>query len=110
MSADVIRGNAVDESAASVLALDIGTSSVRAAMFDSLGNEIDGTEARAQRALRTTFDGGAELDAEGAIEEVMRVVDEALAKVSAASTASIESVAVSCFWHSLVGVDGAGRA
>lgn len=110
VSADVIRENAVDERALSVLALDIGTSSVRAAMFDSLGNEIAGTETRVRRALRTTFDGGAELDAGDAIEQVESVIDAVLAKAPAASAASIEAVAVSCFWHSLVGVDRAGRA
>lgn len=100
----------MDARAASVLALDIGTSSVRAAMFDNFGNEIAGTEARVTRSLRTTFDGGAELEAEEALAQVERVIDAALDKVPAASTMSIETVAVSCFWHSLVGVDGAGRA
>jgi gluconokinase len=110
VSADGIRDNAVDERAASVLALDIGTSSVRAAMFDSLGNEIAGTEARVTRALRTTFDGGAELESREAIEQVTRVIDAVLALAPVASGANIETVAVSCFWHSLVGVDRAGRA
>jgi gluconokinase len=108
VSADVIRENR-DEHAPSVLALDIGTSSVRAAMFDSFGNEVAGTEARVERALCATLDGGAELDADEALEQVARIIDAVLAKAPVASK-SIEAVAVSCFWHSLVGVAASGRA
>ena len=105
---DVTRKSA-GEHMPSVLALDIGTSSSRAALFDSLGNEVAGTEARVARTLSTTLDGGAELNADEAVEEVARVVDAVLAKAPSIST-SIETVAVACFWHSLVGIDGEGRA
>lgn len=107
VSADAIRENR-DEHAPSVLALDIGTSSVRAAIFDSFGNEVAGTEARAEWAPSATFDGGAEMDADEALEQVARVIDAALAKAPAVST-RMEAVAVSCFWHSLVGVAARGR-
>jgi gluconokinase len=92
-----------------MLALDIGTSSVRAALFDKLGNEIKGTAAQLTRTLKTTIDGGAELNADEAVEQVTSVVDAVLAK-AAPSSMNIETVAVSCFWHSLVGIDGEGRA
>ena len=97
------------EHAPVVLALDIGTSSSRAALFDSFGNEIAGREARAERTLSTTLDGGAELNADEEVEQVARVVDAVLAGAPSIS-ASIEMVAVACFWHSLVGIDGEGRA
>jgi gluconokinase len=108
VSADIIREDA-DEQAPRVLALDIGTSSVRAALFDSLGNEIKGTAAHMARTLSTTLDGGAELNADEALEQVTRVVDAVLAQ-SAPASGSIETLAVSCFWHSLVGIDREGRA
>jgi gluconokinase len=91
-----------------VLALDIGTSSVRAALYDCAGAEVEGTQARLTRALCTSLDGGAELDAGQAIEQAAQVIDEALSRF-AHLDAEIEAVAVSCFWHSLVGIDGAGR-
>jgi gluconokinase len=92
-----------------VLALDIGTSSVRGALYDEEGLEIEGTQARVTRSLSTTLDGGAELDAVEAIEQTLRTIDEVLAR-SIHLKAQIETVAVSCFWHSLVGVDDEGQA
>ncbi|HEV7376331.1 MAG TPA: gluconokinase [Pyrinomonadaceae bacterium] len=91
------------------LALDIGTSSVRGALYDAKGNEIAGTQAGVKRTLCTTHDGGAELDAVEAVEQTARTIDAVLAH-SLARDARIEAVAVSCFWHSLVGVDSEGRA
>jgi gluconokinase len=108
VSADAIREQA-DETAPHVLALDIGTSSVRAALFDKLGNEIKGTAVRLTRTFQPTLDGGAELDADEAVEQVTRTVDGVLAK-AAPSDVNIKTIAVSCFWHSLVGMDGEGRA
>ena len=92
-----------------VLALDIGTSSVRGALYDENGSEIEDTQARITRSLSTTFDGGAELDAGEAIEQTARTIDEVLAR-SPRLKARIETVAVSCFWHSLVGVDDKSQA
>ena len=91
------------------LALDIGTSSVRGALYDAEGNEIEGTQAGVKRTLCTTHDGGAELDAAEAVEQTARTIDAVLAR-SVALEARIEAVAVSCFWHSLVGLGKEGRA
>jgi gluconokinase len=91
-----------------VLALDIGTSSVRGALYDQQGQEIEGTQARITRSLSTTSDGGAELEANEAIEQTARAIDAVLT-LSISLNARIETVAVACFWHSLVGVNNAGR-
>ena len=87
-----------------VLALDIGTSSVRGALYDARGAEVEGTQARVVRGLETTADGGAELDAREAIEQTVQVIDAVVAHATGLG-ARIEAVAVSCFWHSLVGAD-----
>jgi gluconokinase len=92
-----------------VLALDIGTSSVRGALYDEQGDEIEGTQARIARSLCTTSDGGAELEATEAIEQTARTIDAVLAIVRGLD-ARIETIAVACFWHSLVGLNSAGRA
>lgn len=95
--------------AALVLALDISTSGVRAALYDEGGREVPNAEAQLSRALSTTADGGAELGAQEAIEQVAGTID-ALLSAEAAQGARIELVAISCFWHSLVGVCAEGRA
>ena len=92
-----------------VLAMDIGTSSVRAALFDGSAEEVAGTASRVERSFRTTPAGGAELDAEEAVEQVAGVLDLALENCARLSL-SPEMVAVACFWHSLVGLDEEGRA
>ncbi|MCA1592831.1 MAG: sugar kinase, partial [Acidobacteria bacterium] len=90
-----------------VLGIDVGTSSVRAALYDGRGREVAGTQARVARSFRTTRDGGAEDNAEDIVGQVETVIDEVLARTS---STRVEAIAFACFWHSLVGVDGEGRA
>lgn len=90
-----------------VLALDIGTSSVRAALYDHAGNMLPKTLVRNERALAVTDDGGAEIDAEIAFKQVLRAIDNVLEK-SEKVTGEITHVAPCSFWHSLVGVDAKG--
>ncbi len=93
-----------------VLAIDVGTSSVRASLYDSRDVlEVSDTESRSLQSFCTTDDGGAQLNAESAVELVARTVDALMAR-AAPFTSRIEVVAVSCFWHSLVGIDNEGRA
>ena len=63
-----------------VLTLDIGTSSVRALLFDRNALHLDGSEARRVHTVMTTPDGGAELDPAALLREVEEVVDEILSK------------------------------
>jgi gluconokinase len=92
-----------------VLAIDIGTSSARAAVYDARARELTETDARVLREFRTTADGGAEDDADKLLADVVRVIDESLARADALDL-QIAAVAISCFMHSLVGVDADGRA
>ncbi len=92
-----------------VLALDVGTSSVRAALYDSQGNRVEGTDVKLERTLTATKDGGAEINANEAVGQVAQAIDEVLS-LSSSLTGQIELVATSCFWHSLVGVDNKGNA
>ena len=87
-----------------VCAIDVGTSGVRAALFDERGHEVPGAQARSRRAFLTVSD-FAELDADKLVDEVIKTVDELL---TAYPGAQIESIAISAFWHSLIGIDTAG--
>lgn len=90
-----------------VLTLDIGTSSVRALLFDSRGRAIE-PEARRVHSVTTTPDGGAELDPAALVREVEEVLDELLAR-SGPRSGQIRAVACCTFWHSVMGVDGSGE-
>lgn len=91
-----------------ILALDIGTSSVRAALYDAEANPISRADVKIERSLVVTADGGAEIDADEAFTQVASAIDAVLAK-TAKLKGDIEYVASSSFWHSLVGVDAKGK-
>jgi gluconokinase len=92
-----------------VMALDVGTSSVRAIVFDRQGQRFPGAQAVATHAPRTTSDGRAEFEAEAVLQRAVQVLHEALLRCGAAGR-DIVAVGISMFWHSLVGVDAQGRA
>lgn len=93
-----------------LLTLDMGTSSVRAMLFDARGRALPGAEAQMGYAQRMTADGGVETDAETLLERTTTCVRRLLAQTDSATLARLAGVGVSCFWHSLVGVDGSGQA
>lgn len=90
-----------------VLALDIGTSSARALLFDRRGRALNDTEAQIAYDLTTTPDGGAEVDPVQLFDLVVESIDRVMAAPGAQS-AQICGVGISCFWHSLMGVDAGG--
>jgi gluconokinase len=91
---------------ARILSIDVGSSSVRAELYDDSGNNIEGTEVKLDYDFEYTADGGATQDADELFELVVQAVDGAL---SGAGDAEISGVAMSTFWHSILGLDGSGR-
>lgn len=92
-----------------VFAADVGSSSVRAALFDARGREVEGTSAQVVRDFHAAGDGGAEETPEALLADAGRAFDAAHAKVAALNI-RVGAVAVSCFWHSLVGAGASGEA
>jgi gluconokinase len=89
-----------------VLALDVGSSSVRARVYDERGRHVTHAEARERYELRHGPGGRAELDPDGLAQEANAALDEARREADG----PIDAVGASCFWHSLLAVDGGGRA
>ena len=85
-----------------VLAIDIGTSSVRAILFDRSAR-IASPSFQKPYDMETTPDGGVYIDADRLAAEVGSVLDDFCA--SGGKTA-IDGVAMTTFWHNLVGVEG----
>jgi gluconokinase len=92
-----------------VLALDIGTSSVRAGLYDRPGRRVPEVEAGQTHAPTTTSDGGAEMDPEALVEAACCTLESALAQAGPRAW-EIAGVGVCTFWHSILGVDEAGRS
>ncbi|MEP6922164.1 MAG: gluconokinase [bacterium] len=93
---------------AAVLGLDIGTSGVRAALFAENGSEIEGASVRLART-GSPLEELAVTDAAASLELVTSAIDLLLEKTARYAN-QIEFISVSCFWHSLVGVDSEQRA
>ena len=85
-----------------ILSLDVGTSGVRAALFNDQANEILSTRIGRKAGALSDF---VELDPELLVEEVIAAVDDLFAQ---SHSEQIEAISISAFWHSLVGVDASG--
>src|SRR5690348_7551354 len=88
-----------------ILALDVGTSSVRAIGYDESGRPVPGVGARTAWEPVATADGGAELDAEVLVAATASAIDRCLAVAPGPPAA----VGASVFWHSLLGLDAERR-
>jgi gluconokinase len=89
-----------------ILALDVGTSSVRARVYDERGVPLERVEAKTRYELTHGHDGRAEFDADHLVEGARAALEEARREAGG----GIEAVGASCFWHSLLPVDAHGRA
>ena len=88
--------------------MDIGTSSVRAALYDGGANPLPRMSAKIERSLTVTADGGSEIDADEAFDQVVTAIDAVLKKAVRVK-GEIKYVASSAFWHSIVGIDAKGK-
>jgi gluconokinase len=89
-----------------VLALDLGTSSVRALLFDRDGRAVPDALARRATRLEVTDDGRAELDPGAVVAAVRDCLDELSQR---GHLRDISDVAMSCAWHSVIAAGADGR-
>jgi gluconokinase len=95
-----------------ILALDIGTSSSRAALFDESGGRLVESTSQRTYPLLTDADGMAELAPAVLLEAIKDCLAQTLEharKSPALQGRPIAGVGVSCFWHSLIGTDSSGK-
>lgn len=87
-----------------VLAIDIGTSSVRALAYDQRLRAVPGAASHRPYRPRMTASGGAEIDGARLVKLVVDAVDAALE--AAGPRAEFVAVGVSSFWHAVLAVEG----
>lgn len=87
-----------------ILALDVGTSSTRATLYDARGSRVEGVEHRVPHEPRTIPGGGVEHDPARLREAAAACVDAVLPHAG-----EIRGVGICTFWHGLLGFDAAGR-
>ncbi len=91
-----------------VLALDVGSSSVKGALYDARARLVSGTLVREPSTLRVTREGAAEVDAEELARRAETVVDAVLARPSARGR-KVAAVGLDTMVFTVTGVDAAGR-
>src|SRR5678815_4032239 len=88
-----------------ILAIDLGTSSVRTALFDGAARPIVGSNANRKYRVRYAPEHGAELDP----ATLLRATRAALLESLRLAKGAPDAISGSCFWHSLLGLDRAGK-
>lgn len=99
---------AIDAGVAAVLAIDIGSSSVRAAVLTANTEIVCGTLHRVSHTVRYAVDGTGDLDPDGLVDAVVAVIDGAVAGARRAGV-TITAAASDSMWHSVCGVDDRER-
>lgn len=90
-----------------VLAIDIGSGSTRASLYDAYARPIRKHLVKADHSFTEDVDGTAEIDADQIVHEVAEVIDGALEGVD---PGLVRAVAMDTFASSLVCVDADGQA
>ena len=91
-----------------VLALDLGTSSVRALVFDARARALGGLEARRPLTVPMSADGGAETDPDMVLDLLFACLDELLPKLGTLS-GNLAAVGGCSLVGNLLGLDAAGN-
>jgi len=87
-----------------VLALDVGTSSVRACVYDERGRPVGHAETQTRYDVTHGRGGAAELDPDHLVAVTRAARDEALGEAK-----RVDAIGCACFWHSLLGLGADGR-
>src|SRR5919206_5278837 len=91
------------DSSKCILAIDVGSSSVRCSLYDGAGTFVK-PGVSLPHAFITNRDGEATLDADELCELVFEAIDETL-RHAGERVGEIAGVAMSTFWHSVLGVN-----
>lgn len=94
-----------------ILAIDLGTSSIKSAIFDGRGRRILETTVQQAYPLLADATGRAELSPRtlaDAFDACVLGSIGTLRTLRAGEPFQVAAVGISCFWHSLLGLDGVG--
>lgn len=93
-----------------VLALDVGSSSVRAQLYDARGRALaDAPAGQVPVRWRTDPPGAMETDADALVRAALTALDRGV-KAARAANVRIAAVGVDTFWHGVMGVAADGSA
>ncbi len=91
-----------------IVSIDIGTSSVRVALFDRQGRALEGFEARRIHEFRTDAQGSSEADPDFLLDLIFQCLDQVFARTDRIPF-PIGGVAVCSFVNNILGLDQDNR-
>ncbi len=91
-----------------VLALDLGTSSVRAVAYDSRGRMVESTLCDLPYRVDTRSPGQVSSVPDALVQLIGQAIDRSL-RAAHRQRLEIAAVGCSCYWHSLMGIDARDR-
>jgi gluconokinase len=91
-----------------VVAIDVGSSSIRAGLFDRAGRPRRGSLAQVGYAMTIDSEGSASVEVDRLVEVLAEVVDRLVERAGTA-LADVAGVGIACFLHSIAGLDAADR-
>lgn len=97
-----------DARAPLTIAIDAGTSSVRALAFDADVRSIELSEEQITYVIDTTSDGGATFSATDLAPLTERAIDGCVRRLGTRAN-EVAAVGATSFWHSLLGLDESGH-
>lgn len=91
-----------------VLAIDIGTSSTRALIYDAKGRPVKKLVAQIGYMMQTTPDGGVFADPKFIVDSTLACIDQ-LMDALGKHAEDVKAVGFDTFWHNMMGMDSQGR-
>lgn len=91
-----------------IMAIDIGTSSIRASIYDYKGNSINNFATQTIYTMQIGMDGKVEIPAEELATLVFNTIDKLIAQLGKRGY-QIQAVGIASFWHSLLAIDNQNK-
>ena len=92
-----------------ILSIDIGTSAIRASLFDRFGRAVEGREARTPLQIKTTPEGASEIDSDLILDSTWKCIDSIIEQAASLSR-RIAGVASCTFVGNVLGVNSSYQA
>lgn len=92
-----------------IVSLDIGTSSIRASLFDRMGRAVEGLKARQALEIQTSSEGASEAAPDSILKTVFECLDQLMERMGPLES-GIGGVAACTFVNNILGIDETLRA
>src|SRR3954463_4603199 len=91
-----------------ILAVDVGSSSVRCSLYNARGDLVERGGEGFRYGFVATRDGGSTMDTDELCDQIFAALDEIHIRIQERA-GSVAGVGLTTFWHSVLGLDQLGH-